>query len=446
MHRGLLERYNGDASPLYLRVTVSSFARVVGSESKQVLGADPDDLERFATHLQGAARQLERIQASLGMQISASTWSGAAAVRFGSAWRNAHQPSLRLVGTTLSHSADQVRAQAVQQRIASSSPASSSLASSSPASSTQLRSADFGRVEGLQSLYQANQVAIAHELHALRAQRAEWLQMPGLGGLLFGIRFLPFDPLEEIDRKVSWLESLEGKHRKFLFVDTIGSGHAAEVFGDIDHAKHVAVVVPGVSTDLSNFARPNRLPAAVLQRGASDTAVVQWLGYSPPANLVLAGLNGGASSQIAAHNGAKDLRKFIASLRTAGAQDITVIGHSLGAYLVSVAAGSAKGLAADRLVFAGSPGSFRSGVEQLRLQGGPGSESTVFVIEHGADPVAASLFGQSLLGSAVYHPEFGATQLLDGEDGVGNPIDNHSSYFRDKVTVKSIQLVISNKH
>jgi uncharacterized protein YukE/pimeloyl-ACP methyl ester carboxylesterase len=431
---------------LYLRVTVSSFAHVVGSESKQVLGADPDDLERFATHLQGAARQLERIQASLGMQISASTWSGAAAVRFGSAWRNAHQPSLRLVGTTLSHSADQVRAQAVQQRIASSSPASSSLASSSPASSTQLRSADFGRVEGLQSLYQANQVAIAHELHALRAQRAEWLQMPGLGGLLFGIRFLPFDPLEEIDRKVSWLESLEGKHRKFLFVDTIGSGHAAEVFGDIDHAKHVAVVVPGVSTDLSNFARPNRLPAAVLQRGASDTAVVQWLGYSPPANLVLAGLNGGASSQIAAHNGAKDLRKFIASLRTAGAQDITVIGHSLGAYLVSVAAGSAKGLAADRLVFAGSPGSFRSGVEQLRLQGGPGSESTVFVIEHGADPVAASLFGQSLLGSAVYHPEFGATQLLDGEDGVGNPIDNHSSYFRDKVTVKSIQLVISNKH
>ena len=436
MHRGLLERYNGDASPLYLRVTVSSFAHVVGSESKQVLGADPDDLERFATHLQGAARQLERIQASLGMQISASTWSGAAAVRFGSAWRNAHQPSLRLVGTTLSHSADQVRAQAVQQR----------LASSSPASSTQLLSADFGRVEGLQSLYQANQVAIAHELHALRAQRAEWLQMPGLGGLLFGIRFLPFDPLEEIDRKVSWLESLEGKHRKFLFVDTIGSGHAAEVFGDIDHAKHVAVVVPGVSTDLSNFARPNRLPAAVLQRGATDTAVVQWLGYSPPANLVLAGLNGGASSQIAAHNGAKDLRKFIASLRTAGAQDITVIGHSLGAYLVSVAAGSAKGLAADRLVFAGSPGSFRSGVEQLRLQGGPGSESTVFVIEHGADPVAASLFGQSLLGSAVYHPEFGATQLLDGEDGVGNPIDNHSSYFRDKVTVKSIQLVISNKH
>jgi pimeloyl-ACP methyl ester carboxylesterase/uncharacterized protein YukE len=421
---------------LYLRVTVSSFARVVGSESKQVLGADPDDLERFATHLQGAARQLERIQASLGMQISASTWSGAAAVRFGSAWRNAHQPSLRLVGTTLSHSADQVRAQAVQQR----------LASSSPASSTQLLSADFGRVEGLQSLYQANQVAIAHELQALRAQRAEWLQMPGLGGLLFGIRFLPFDPLEEIDRKVSWLESLEGKHRKFLFVDTIGSGHAAEVFGDIDHAKHVAVVVPGVSTDLSNFARPNRLPAAVLQRGATDTAVVQWLGYSPPANLVLAGLNGGASSQIAAHNGAKDLRKFIASLRTAGAQDITVIGHSLGAYLVSVAAGSAKGLAADRLVFAGSPGSFRSGVEQLRLQGGPGSESTVFVIEHGADPVAASLFGQSLLGSAVYHPEFGATQLLDGEDGVGNPIDNHSSYFRDKVTVKSIQLVISNKH
>ena len=436
MHRGLLERCNGDASPLYLRVTVSSFAHVVGSESKQVLGADPDDLERFATHLQGAARQLERIQASLGMQISASTWSGAAAVRFGSAWRNAHQPSLRLVGTTLSHSADQVRAQAVQQR----------LASSSPASSTQLLSADFGRVEGLQSLYQANQVAIAHELHALRAQRAEWLQMPGLGGLLFGIRFLPFDPLEEIDRKVSWLESLEGKHRKFLFVDTIGSGHAAEVFGDIDHAKHVAVVVPGVSTDLSNFARPNRLPAAVLQRGATDTAVVQWLGYSPPANLVLAGLNGGASSQIAAHNGAKDLRKFIASLRTAGAQDITVIGHSLGAYLVSVAAGSAKGLAADRLVFAGSPGSFRSGVEQLRLQGGPGSESTVFVIEHGADPVAASLFGQSLLGSAVYHPEFGATQLLDGEDGVGNPIDNHSSYFRDKVTVKSIQLVISNKH
>ena len=444
-----------------LRGAVSSVASVPSSGSQHILGADLDDLERCATYLANAATRLVGIQALLAVQIRSSTWTGAAAVRFGSEWRNSHEPSLRLAAATLRFSGEHLRTQAEQQRCASSSDAGSSPAGStharsthagsspagsSPAGTAQWLPIEAGHPEALQSLYHTNQVAIMNELQLLRAQRAEWLQVPVLGGLLSGMRFLPFDPLEEIDNKVGWLQSLVGKDRQFLFVDTLGSGHAAEVFGNLDQASHVAVVIPGVSTDLGNFIHPDRLPAAVLQRGVANTAVVQWLGYDPPDNMMLAGVNGGANSRIAAQEGAVALQGFVVSLRAAGAQDITVIGHSLGAYLASIAAGTTKGLAADRVVFAGSPGSFRSDVEQFHLQGGQGSESTVFVIEQGADPVAAGAFGRSLLGSDVTDPGFGATRLLDGQPGLGSPLSNHSNYFSDTVSVQSMQRVITQQN
>jgi len=405
--------------------------RVSCSGPQQLLGADPEALERCADQMVTAACSFERISLNLSQQVSASTWTGSAASRFRFDWQRGHAPDLRRAAASLRGCADRVRTQAAQQRwVSQSQPARV------PLGPLRVRTE-------LESLYRANRESLSADLKLLRAERERWLQMPLLGGLLSGIRFLPFDPLEEIDKKVGWLEPLVSKNRKFIFVDTRGGGHAVEVFGDLQTADHVAVLVPGVSTDLGDFAQSAQLPAALLQRGRADTAAVQWLGYDPPSNLVRAGQDGGLNSRQSAHAGAVLLSRFVDSLRTLGVQDITVIGHSLGAYLVAVAAGSGQRFDADRLVLVGSPGSLQSNVSQLHLHGGAGSDSTVFSMEEGVDPIATGVLGHSMLGWDVADPNFGATQLVDGEVSLGNPLRNHSAYFSDAVSLQSLQAVIS---
>ena len=415
------------------------------SAPQQVLGADPDELEQYSAHLLAVAVRLDRVSRLLAGEVRDTRWTGSAAVNFRSEWRRSYELSLRQVAAALRSAAEQIREQAQQQRVASSSElqwSASGATSSRGAAQAAPQAAAQG---GLQNLYQAHRQAIATELQLLRAQRADWLSMSVVGGLLSGIRFLPFDPLQEIDQKVGWLESLAGEQRQFLFFDTTGGGHVAEVFGQLHQAQHVTVVVPGVSTDPNDFVDPRNLPAARLQRGHSDTAAIQWLGYDPPHNLLQAGFNAGVFSQSSALAGAVALQSFVASLRRSGAHDITVIGHSLGAYLASVAAGTGAGLDADRLVLAGSPGSFRPHVDQLRLRAGPGSAATVFSIEQGVDPVATSVFGRSLLGWDVADPDFGATRLVDGQAGSGNPVSNHSRYFTDQDSLQSLVEVIRNE-
>ncbi len=431
------------------------------SAPEPVLGADPDELEQYSANLVAVAGRLDRVSRLLAGQVRDTCWTGPAAVSFSSEWRRSHEPSLRQVAAALRSGAEQIRGQAQQQRLASSSEIQSSASgatTSRAASQSTLQptlqpmlqaaaqaSSRAASQAALQNLYQAHRQAIATELQLLRAQRADWLSMSVVGGLLSGIRFLPFDPLQEIDKKVGWLESLAGEQRQFLFFDTSGGGHVAEVFGQLHLAQHVTVVVPGVSTDPNDFAHPRNLPAARLQRGQSDTAAIQWLGYDPPNNLLQAGFSAGVFSQSSALAGAVALQSFVASLRRSGAQDITVIGHSLGAYLASVAAGTGAGLDADRLVLAGSPGSYRPHVEQFRLRSGAGSADTVFSIEQGVDPIATAVSGRSLLGWDVADPDFGATRLVDGQAGSGNPVSNHSRYFSDQVSRQSLVEVIRNE-
>ena len=419
------------------------------SAPQQVLGADPDELEQYSAHLLAVAVRLDRVSRLLAGEVRDTRWTGSAAVNFRSEWRRSYELSLRQVAAALRSAAEQIRGQAQQQRLASSSElqwsASGATSSRGAAQAAAQAAGQAASQGGLQNLYQAHRQAIATELQLLRAHRADWLSMSLVGGLLSGIRFLPFDPLQEIDQKVGWLESLAGEQRQFLFFDTTGGGHVAEVFGQLHQAQHVTVVVPGVSTDPNDFVDPRNLPAARLQRGHSDTAAIQWLGYDPPHNLLQAGFNAGVFSQSSALAGAVALQSFVASLRRSGAQDITVIGHSLGAYLASVAAGTGAGLDADRLVLAGSPGSFRPHVDQLHLRAGPGSAATVFSIEQGVDPVATSVFGRSLLGWDVADPDFGATRLVDGQAGSGNPVSNHSRYFTDRDSLQSLVEVIRNE-
>src|SRR4051794_15686705 len=72
-----------------------------------------------------------------------------------------------------------------------------------------------------------------------------------------------------------------------LFLDPSGDGRIIEVYGDLDTATKVAVVVPGIESTLANEARGLRQSAKHLYdeartMGDDDLAVVAWLGYDTP--------------------------------------------------------------------------------------------------------------------------------------------------------------------
>jgi len=50
------------------------------------------------------------------------------------------------------------------------------------------------------------------------------------------------------------------RERQFLSLGTAGDGRLAEVFGDLEQAKPVAVLVPGMLIDLDGLSRPARRP------------------------------------------------------------------------------------------------------------------------------------------------------------------------------------------
>jgi hypothetical protein len=143
--------------------------------------------------------------------------------------------------------------------------------------------------------------------------------------------------------------------RQILLFDPAGDGRVAEVFGDLEAAEHVAVVVPGAATDLDGFGPAGgpgfRDDGRALFRAASEldspVATIAWLGYDPPDGI-------DAVSRSAADVAHHDLVRFVDGLVASGDRHITVIGHSYGSLVTGLAAG--LGIAADEIVFVGSPG------------------------------------------------------------------------------------------
>ena len=78
--------------------------------------------------------------------------------------------------------------------------------------------------------------------------------------------------------------SFDDPDRHFLLFDPEGDGRAAEVFGDLTSARHVAVVVPGMNNDLNNFTGGDaeRVQHQASQFDPDQVATIQWLGYDTP--------------------------------------------------------------------------------------------------------------------------------------------------------------------
>jgi hypothetical protein len=190
------------------------------------------------------------------------------------------------------------------------------------------------------------------------------------------------------DPRLRKLRELDDPDRHFLLFDPAGDGRAAEVFGDLTTARHVAVVVPGMNNDLNNFTGGDaeRVQHQASQFDPDQVAGIQWLGYDTPE-----GIRAQRSERL----------------------HWTVIGHSYGS-LVTGMAESGQGLDVDETVLVGSPG---VGVDHASDLG----DRNVWV----------GLAKWDLVGYSEWHGPnphdraFGATRFHTGD------ISGHSSYFNE---------------
>ena len=218
------------------------------------------------------------------------------------------------------------------------------------------------------------------------------------------------------DRLADRYASLLADDRQILAFDPTGDGRVAEVFGDLSTARRIAVVVPGVDTDVLTFERSNKPYAApVGMAGAlygaeqadvpgARTAVIAWADYTTPSGV---GLD--ASTGTLAERGAVRLNALVRALPRQA--EVSLFCHSYGSVLCGVAAPDLPRGRVDDITVFGSPG--------MRVRRAADLHTTAHVwaardsgdwisdvphvefagLGHGADPVSAS-FGARVISAA----------------------------------------------
>ncbi|MFE3033327.1 alpha/beta hydrolase [Streptomyces canus] len=217
--------------------------------------------------------------------------------------------------------------------------------------------------------------------------------------------------------------ALADPSRHLLAFDGRGDGKATEVLGDLAHADHVAVLVPGSDTSLDTYPR-FRATAEALRRQltrtapqGTGTAVVTWLGYRTPATISTTVLTTGRADEAAPR-----LRAFIRQLRgvVGRATTFSLVCHSYGTV---VCARAAAHLDIDDLALIGSPGTGADTAAALhtpaRIWAARGKDDWVGEVPH----VRTDFFGVTVgFGTDPISPAFGAHVFAAGQGG-------HSDYF-----------------
>jgi len=170
--------------------------------------------------------------------------------------------------------------------------------------------------------------------------------------------------IARIDRSLDGLDAIghrlaatHGPRAYLLALDPAGDGRAVVSVGNPDRADNVLTYVPGMTSDLPSIGgeldRAYAMAARCAKLGpAETTATVLWLDYDAPDFIHEA-----ARAEQAGAAGPA-LHRFQEGLRATHegpAAQQTVLGHSYGSLVVGMAARD-HGLAADSLVFVGSPG------------------------------------------------------------------------------------------
>ncbi|MEU9290201.1 alpha/beta hydrolase [Streptomyces sp. NPDC048275] len=250
----------------------------------------------------------------------------------------------------------------------------------------------------VQLRYLANRIAIDHQ-RKVESKRMHDDRLSSVGQ-------------HEAGRRMHRYEALLSKGRKILAFDPTGSGRIAEVFGNLDKAERVSLVVPGVDTDLLTFQRTNRTYTAPVgmarslykaERATSPgtrTAVIAWADYTTPS-----GIGVDAATAMRAEEGAVRLNALLRALP--GRAPVALYCHSYGSVLCGVAARSLPSRVLD-IAVAGSPGMHARNASSLHtaariwamrdsddwIQDVPNLE--LGGLGHGADPVSKG-FGARIL-------------------------------------------------
>ncbi|MEU6014480.1 alpha/beta hydrolase [Streptomyces sp. NPDC047515] len=233
------------------------------------------------------------------------------------------------------------------------------------------------------------------------------------------------DGRAEALRRMDRFDSMLTRGRQILAFDPSGKGRAAEVFGDLDRAQRVSVIVPGVDTNLLTLERSapkvNAAPVGMAKtlyaaeraaRPGTRTAVIAWADYTTPA-----GIGVDAALGNLAERGAVRLNALVGALP--GNAPVSLFCHSYGSVLCGVAAHELPSRVTD-IAVAGSPGMRVENAGQLHTRArvwatrdhGDWIEDVPNLelggLGHGADPV---------------DPGFGA-RIVSAGNAVG-----HSGYF-----------------
>ncbi|MEU5216408.1 alpha/beta hydrolase [Streptomyces sp. NPDC020807] len=258
--------------------------------------------------------------------------------------------------------------------------------------------------------YRANRITLAQALAAERDR----VDDPRLSA----------EGLHEARRRVDRFSSLLSSDRRILAFDPTGRGRAAEVLGDLERARRVSVVVPGVDTTLLTFQKTHGRYAAPVGMArslyeaerradpAARVAVIAWADYTAPAGVGVDAITG----RLAA-NGAVRLVDMVTALP--GNARVALFCHSYGSVLCGLAAPRLPARVTD-LAVAGSPGMRVEHAGELATHARVWAmrdeddwiadvpHMEVGGVGHGADPV---------------EPEFGA-RLVSAAGAVG-----HGGYF-----------------
>ena len=246
---------------------------------------------------------------------------------------------------------------------------------------------------------------------------------------------------------------------------------AAVARGDVDHAKNVATIVPGIGTTVNGKLGGEIDRAGVIRDAAvtegnlptKDVAVVSWLGYKAPPGPSFFDMEGNLdiATPDLARKGAVKLAGFetgLAASRRYGAGDanITLIGHSYGSVVSGMATTMTRDGDVDNVILCGSPGMgtddpseihvprghrFVSGVPRGDFVQGAGEDKGVPLSWVVLGPIVTETLGIGHLGMNPMDHESGFTHISGdatgckdydawaGPSSIDPEMTNHSNYI-----------------
>ncbi|MEU9301291.1 alpha/beta hydrolase [Streptomyces sp. NPDC048269] len=208
-----------------------------------------------------------------------------------------------------------------------------------------------------------------------------------------------------------------GGAARFLAFDGRGRGRAVEVFGDLETADRVTVLVPGSDTTLDTYQRFRAGAVSLQQRLQAEysrSAVVAWLGYDTPGTVSTTVLTADRADEAAA-----ELGPFLNRLRAMAGpgSHLSLLCHSYGSV---VCARTATGSEVTDMVLFGSPGTGAHTARDLptsaRVWAGRGGGDWIGSVPH-------VRLGGIGFGTDPVDPAFGARAFAAGPAG-------HSDYLK----------------